>query len=172
MVNLINTLILGIELPSTVVTAINRKIEQYYISEEYKFRVAREIRESERKRIEAEGISEFQQIVSQGISDSYLRWRGIEATLQLAQSSNSKIVILGSGKDGLPTILGTSMDRNRRNQRPRLETEKLRPRRRQVRLRRHLWSKRQLIPCRSHQKRRQLLSRALRLRVGLASSAS
>jgi hypothetical protein len=55
---------------------------------------------------EAEGISEFQQIVSQGISDSYLRWRGIEATLQLAQSSNSKIVILGSGKDGLPTILG------------------------------------------------------------------
>ena len=69
MLNLIDTLILGIELPSAVVTAINRKIEQYYISEEYKFRVAREIRESERKRIEAEGISEFQQIVSQGISD-------------------------------------------------------------------------------------------------------
>jgi regulator of protease activity HflC (stomatin/prohibitin superfamily) len=107
-INLINTLILGIELPSTVVTAINRKIEQYYISEEYKFRVAREIRESERKKIEAEGISEFQQIVSQGISDSYLRWRGIEATLQLAQSSNSKIVVLGTGKDGLPVILGNS----------------------------------------------------------------
>jgi hypothetical protein len=89
-----------------VVTAIDRKIEQYYISEEYKFRVAREIRESERKKIEAEGISEFQRIVSQGISDSYLRWRGIEATLQLAQSSNSKIVIVGSGKDGLPIILG------------------------------------------------------------------
>jgi regulator of protease activity HflC (stomatin/prohibitin superfamily) len=106
MLNLIDTLILGIELPSAVITAINRKIEQYYISEEYKFRVAREIRESERKRIEAEGISEFQQIVSQGISDSYLRWRGIEATLQLAQSSNSKIVIVGSGKDGLPIILG------------------------------------------------------------------
>jgi regulator of protease activity HflC (stomatin/prohibitin superfamily) len=106
MLNLINTLILGIELPTTVVTAINRKIEQYYISEEYKFRVAREIRESERKKIEAEGISEFQRIISQGISDSYLRWRGIEATLQLAQSSNSKIVIVGSGKDGLPIILG------------------------------------------------------------------
>jgi prohibitin 2 len=106
MLNLINTLILGIELPSTVVTAIDRKIEQYYISEEYKFRVAREIRESERKKIEAEGISEFQKIVSQGISDSYLRWRGIEATLQLAQSSNSKIVIVGGGKDGLPIILG------------------------------------------------------------------
>src|SRR5271166_2463990 len=85
MLNLIDTLILGIELPNAVVTAINRKIEQYYISEEYKFRVAREIRESERKKIEAEGISEFQRIVTQGISDSYLRWRGIEATLQLAQ---------------------------------------------------------------------------------------
>jgi hypothetical protein len=106
LLNLIDTLILGIELPKAVETAINRKIEQYYISEEYKFRVAREIRESERKKIEAEGISEFQQIVSKGISDSYLRWRGIEATLQLAQSSNSKIVIMGGGKDGLPIILG------------------------------------------------------------------
>jgi len=105
LLNLIDTLILGIELPKAVETAINRKIEQTYISEEYKFRVAREIRESERKKIEAEGISEFQKIVSKGISDSYLRWRGIEATLQLAQSSNSKIVIMG-GKDGLPIILG------------------------------------------------------------------
>jgi regulator of protease activity HflC (stomatin/prohibitin superfamily) len=106
MLNLIDTLILGIELPTAVETAINRKIEQYYISEEYKFRVAREIRESERKKIEAEGISEFQRIVSEGISDSYLRWRGVEATLQLAQSSNSKTVIIGKGKDGLPIILG------------------------------------------------------------------
>ena len=108
MLNLIDTLILGIELPTAVVNAINRKIEQYYIAEEYRFRVAREIRESERKKVEAEGISEFQRIVSEGISDSYLRWRGIEATLQLAQSKNSKIVIVGSGKDGLPTILGSA----------------------------------------------------------------
>ena len=109
MLNLIDTLILDIELPDAVVTAINRKIEQYYISEEYKFRVAREIRESERKKIEAEGISEFQRIVSQGISDSYLRWRGIVATLQLAQSSNSKIVIVGGGKGGVPIILDASV---------------------------------------------------------------
>jgi len=108
MLNLIDTLILDIELPDAVVTAINRKIEQYYISEEYKFRVAREIRESERKKIEAEGISEFQRIVSKGISDSYLRWRGIEATLQLAQSSNSKIVIVGGGQGGVPIILNAS----------------------------------------------------------------
>src|SRR5262249_13259003 len=86
--------------------AINRKTEQYYIAEEYKFRVEREKRESERKKIEAEGIRDFQQTVSQGISESYLRWRGIEATLQLSQSTNAKVVVIGSGKDGLPIILG------------------------------------------------------------------
>src|SRR5262249_3177391 len=63
-------------------------------------------KESERKKVEAEGIGEFQTIVSQGISDSYLRWRGIEATLQLSQSTNSKVVIIGGGKDGVPIILG------------------------------------------------------------------
>jgi regulator of protease activity HflC (stomatin/prohibitin superfamily) len=103
---LFDTLVYGIDLPELVVNAINRKTEQYYISEEYKFRIERERRESERKRIEAEGIHEFQQIVSQGISDSYLAWRGIEATLQLAQSTNSKVVIIGNAKDGLPLILG------------------------------------------------------------------
>ena len=104
--NLYDTLILGLELPPSVVAAINRKVEQYYLVQEYGFRVDRERKESERKRIEAEGIRAFQQIVSQGISDSYVRWRGIEATLQLAQSPNTKIVIIGSGKDGLPIILG------------------------------------------------------------------
>jgi regulator of protease activity HflC (stomatin/prohibitin superfamily) len=103
---LYDILVAGIELPAAIVAAINRKTEQYYIAEEYKFRVEREKRESERKKIEGEGIRDFQQIVSQGISDSYLRWRGIEATLQLSQSTNSKVVIIGSGKDGLPIILG------------------------------------------------------------------
>jgi regulator of protease activity HflC (stomatin/prohibitin superfamily) len=103
---LYDILVTGIELPSAIVAAINRKTEQYYIAEEYKFRVEREKRESERKKIEAEGIRDFQKIVSQGISDSYLHWRGIEATLQLSQSTNAKTVIIGSGKDGLPIILG------------------------------------------------------------------
>jgi regulator of protease activity HflC (stomatin/prohibitin superfamily) len=107
LLNLLDTLVLGIILPPTVVNAINRKVEQYYLSEEYVFRVARERKESERKKIEAEGISEFQRIVSQGISDSYLRWRGIEATLQLAQSPNSKIVVIGNSRDGMPIILGS-----------------------------------------------------------------
>ena len=105
---LYDILVTGIELPAAIVGAINRKTEQYYIAEEYKFRVEREKRESERKRIEAEGIRDFQQIVSQGISESYLRWRGIEATLQLSQSTNSKVVVIGSGKDGLPVILGNA----------------------------------------------------------------
>jgi regulator of protease activity HflC (stomatin/prohibitin superfamily) len=103
---LYDTLVYGIELPALVVSAINRKTEQYYISEEYKFRVEREKRESERKKIEAQGIRDFQQTVSQGISDSYLRWRGIEATLQLSQSTNSKVVIIGNANGGLPVILG------------------------------------------------------------------
>src|SRR5437660_218673 len=103
---LYDILVAGIELPAAIVAAINRKTEQYYIAEEYKFRVEREKRESERKKIEAEGIRDFQQTVSQGISESYLRWRGIEATLQLSQSTNAKVVVIGSGKDGLPIILG------------------------------------------------------------------
>ena len=103
---LYDVLVTGIELPAAIVAAINRKTEQYYIAEEYKFRVEREKRESERKKIEAEGIRDFQQIVSQGISESYLRWRGIDATLQLSQSTNAKTVIIGNGKDGLPIILG------------------------------------------------------------------
>ena len=106
MLILYDTLLLGMELPPTVNAAINRKIEQYYLVQEYGFRVEREKKESERKQIEADGIRAFQQTVTQGISDSYVRWRGIEATLQLAQSPNTKIVIIGSGKDGLPVILG------------------------------------------------------------------
>jgi regulator of protease activity HflC (stomatin/prohibitin superfamily) len=105
-IQILDTLVLGIELPPAVVGAINRKIEQLYVAQEFEFRVQRERQESLRKAVEAAGIRDFQQTVSQGISDSYLRWRGIEATLQLAQSNNAKIVIVGGGKDGLPIILG------------------------------------------------------------------
>ena len=105
---LYDTLLQEITLPPDVVAAINRKAEQYYVSQEYVYRIDRERRESERKKIEAEGISAFQQIVSQGISDSYLRWRGIEATLELSRSNNAKVVIIGGGKDGVPIILGNT----------------------------------------------------------------
>jgi regulator of protease activity HflC (stomatin/prohibitin superfamily) len=105
-IQILDTLVLSIELPPAIVAAINRQTEQYYQIQEFKFRVEREAQESKRKQIEANGIAAFQQTVSQGISDSYLRWRGIEATLALAQSTNTKIVIIGNGKDGLPIILG------------------------------------------------------------------
>jgi hypothetical protein len=105
-IQILDTLVLSIELPPDIVAAINRQTEQYYMIQEYKFRVQREAEESKRKQIEADGIAAFQKTVSQGISDSYLRWRGIEATIQLAQSPNSKIVVIGTGKDGLPIILG------------------------------------------------------------------
>jgi prohibitin 2 len=105
-IQILDTLVLSIELPPDIVAAINRQTEQYYMIQEYKFRVQREAEESKRKQIEADGIAAFQKTVSQGISDSYLRWRGIEATLELARSQNAKIVVIGTGKDGLPIILG------------------------------------------------------------------
>ncbi|HEX4410918.1 MAG TPA: SPFH domain-containing protein [Xanthobacteraceae bacterium] len=105
-IQILDTLVLSIELPPDIVAAINRQTEQYYMIQEFKFRVQREAEESKRKQIEADGIAAFQKTVSQGISDSYLRWRGIEATLALAQSQNAKIVVIGTGKDGLPIILG------------------------------------------------------------------
>jgi regulator of protease activity HflC (stomatin/prohibitin superfamily) len=96
----------SVTLPQLVERAIERKEEQFHINLEYNFRLDRERKESERKAIEARGIQSFQRIVSDGITDAYLRWKGIDATLQLAQSNNSKIVLIGSGKDGLPIILG------------------------------------------------------------------
>ena len=85
-IQILDTLVLSIELPPAIVGAINRQTEQFYLIQEYRHRVAREAEESKRKQIEANGIAAFQKTVSQGISDSYLRWRGIEATLALAQS--------------------------------------------------------------------------------------
>ena len=71
------------------------------------FVLQKERQEAERKRIEAKGIADFQEIVSKGISEQLLKWKGIEATEKLANSQNSKVVIIGSGKDGLPLILGS-----------------------------------------------------------------
>src|SRR5205823_12606426 len=104
-IQILDTLVLSIELPPDIVSAINRQTEQYYMIQEFKFRVQREAEESKRKQIEADGIAAFQKTVSQGISESYLRWRGIEATLLLSQSPNAKVVVIGSGRDGLPIIL-------------------------------------------------------------------
>jgi regulator of protease activity HflC (stomatin/prohibitin superfamily) len=75
------------------------------VRQRMQFVLQREQQESECKRIEAQGVADFQRIVSQGISEPLLRWKGIEATIKLAESQNAKVVV-GSAKDGLPLILG------------------------------------------------------------------
>jgi regulator of protease activity HflC (stomatin/prohibitin superfamily) len=99
-------LITTVLLPLALRLAVERKLDQSQIAEEYKFRLTREKLESERKAIEATGIRAFQQTVQAGISETYLKWRGIEATLELARSPNAKIVVIG-GNNGLPIILNT-----------------------------------------------------------------
>jgi len=104
---LFDVLFRDIKLPELLRAAIERKLEQAQISQEYTFRIMRERLETERKLIEAQGIQMFQQTVQAGISDNYLKWRGIEATLQLAASQNAKVVIIGNNAQGLPLILNT-----------------------------------------------------------------
>lgn len=101
-------LIRSIELPQNIRTAIEKKLKQEQESQEYEFKIEKEEKEAQRKRIEAQGIKDFQDIVSDGISDKLLRWKGIEATLELAKSQNAKVVVIGQGKDGMPLILGGS----------------------------------------------------------------
>ena len=147
---LYDTLLYGIELPPLVVTAINRKTEQYYISEEYKFRVEREKEVGAEDRGRAFANSSRSSARDLG---PYLRWRGIEATLQLSQSTNSKVVVIGSGKDGLPIILG-NVDGPPPNSGgpPAPPNETLRPRKgRRPLVRQCPWSRRRPPACRSRQ---------------------
>jgi regulator of protease activity HflC (stomatin/prohibitin superfamily) len=93
-------------LPARLATAIEEKLGADQESQRMQFVLAKERQEAERRRIEAQGIADFQRIVTTGINDQLLRWKGIEATLKIAESQNSKVVIIGSAKDGLPVILG------------------------------------------------------------------
>ena len=97
----------GVGLPPQLTEAIEQKQKADQESQRMEFILTKEQQEAERKRIEAQGIADFQRIVAAGISEQLLRWKGIEATLKIAESSNSKVVIIGSGKDGLPIILGS-----------------------------------------------------------------
>ena len=94
-------------LPPGLTQSIESKLQAEQESQRMEFILLKEKQEADRKRIEAQGISDFQKIVVQGISDQLLRWKGIEATEKLAASQNAKIVIIGAGKDGLPLILDT-----------------------------------------------------------------
>lgn len=101
-------LIRSIILPPTIKKAIESKLKQEQESLEYEFKLEKAEKEAERQRIEADGKSVANKILSASLTDKILRDKGIEATLKLAESPNSKVVIVGSGKDGLPLILGDS----------------------------------------------------------------
>lgn len=101
-------LIRSINLPDQIKNAIESKLEQEQEALAYRFRLDREKSEAERKRIEAEGISKFNEIINASLSNQILKQRGIEATLELAKSPNAKVVVVGSGKEGLPLILGNN----------------------------------------------------------------
>jgi len=105
-IHLKDVLISSIVLPDKIRNAIESKLQQEQIAEEFDFRLERERKEAERKRIEARGIKDFQDMVAAGIEEGLLKWKAIEATLELAKSNNAKMVIIGAGKEGLPIILG------------------------------------------------------------------
>jgi regulator of protease activity HflC (stomatin/prohibitin superfamily) len=96
--------------PPAVQTAIDNKVVESEVAESFKFRIQAARLESERKIIEAKGIREFQLIVNEGMTENYLRFRGIQATEELAKSSNAKTLIFGSGPSGLPLVLGNAID--------------------------------------------------------------
>ena len=101
-----NVLLRDIQLPQTLKASIEAKQQAEQEALAMNFRLQKEKQEAERKRIEAGGIRDFQQIVAQGISPALLEWKGIEATEILAKSANSKVVVIGNNKNGLPLILG------------------------------------------------------------------
>ncbi len=94
----------NVVLPARVTEAIERKKEREQQSQEYDYKLEVEAKEADRKRIEAEGIRDYQITVSQGISPMLIQWKGIEAAENIAQSDNAKVVILGDSK--IPIILG------------------------------------------------------------------
>ena len=100
-----NVLLRDVQLPAMLKGSIEAKQQAEQDALRMSFILQKEKQEAERKRIEAQGIADFQKIVAQGISTQLLEWKGIEATEKLATSSNAKIVIVGNPKNGLPLVL-------------------------------------------------------------------
>ena len=101
-------LVRDVTLPDAIKEAIERKLRQEQEALEYEFRLAKALQEAERQRIDAEGKAAANRILSASLTDKILKEKGIEATLKLAESPNSKVIVVGSGKDGLPLILGNN----------------------------------------------------------------
>jgi prohibitin 1 len=104
--NVENVLLRDVQLPATLKASIEAKQQAEQEALAMNFRLQKETQEAQRKRIEAAGVRDFQQIVAQGITPSLLEWKGIEATETLAKSANTKVVVVGNPKNGLPLILG------------------------------------------------------------------
>ena len=103
-----NVLLRDVQLPAMLKSSIEAKQQAEQDALRMSFILQKEKQEAERKRIEAQGVADFQKIVAQGISPQLLEWKGIEATEKLATSSNSKVVIIGNSKNGLPLVLEPS----------------------------------------------------------------
>src|SRR5246127_1274861 len=101
-----SVLLRDIQLPTTLKASIESKQQAEQEALAMSFRLQKETQEAQRKRIEAQGIRDFQQMVAPGIRPTFVEWKGIEATELLAKSANSKVVVIGNPKNGLPLILG------------------------------------------------------------------
>ncbi len=99
-------LIRSITLPEKIKQAIESKLQQQQEALAYQYKLEREESEADRLRIQARGIADYNAIISASLTDRILQQKGIDATLELAQSSNSKVVVIGGGEEGLPLILG------------------------------------------------------------------
>ncbi len=99
-------LVRDVELPPTIKSAIERKLKQEQEALEYEFRIAKAKKEAERQKIDAQGKADANKILSESLTDKILQEKGIEATLKLSESKNSKVIVIGSGKNGMPIILG------------------------------------------------------------------
>jgi regulator of protease activity HflC (stomatin/prohibitin superfamily) len=107
-VQLNEVLVRDVTLPNTIKDAIERKLRQEQESLEYEFRLVTAAKEAEKVIIEARGKAKSNEILSASLTDKILRDKGIDATLKLAESPNSKVVIVGGGENGLPLILGNN----------------------------------------------------------------
>lgn len=107
-IQLNSILIRDVTLPPTIKEAIERKLKQEQESLEYEFRLVTAAKEAEKVIIEAQGKADANRILSASLTDKILQDKGIEATVRLAESPNSKVVVIGSSKDGLPLILGNN----------------------------------------------------------------
>ncbi|WP_029036830.1 prohibitin family protein [Salinimicrobium xinjiangense] len=101
-------LVRDVSLPSTIKEAIERKLRQEQESLEYEFRLTKAEQEAERQRIDAEGKARANRILDASLTPLVLREKGIQATVELAKSPNAKVVVIGSGDDGMPLILGNN----------------------------------------------------------------